>query len=369
LDLAGMTLILALNPGSSSLKAAVRDPARLLEIDIDRLGSDRASITVDGDRRGFDGDLSSAVSAIAEELDQRGLRPQAVTHRVVHGGPDHFAPTLIDDRLVAELQLVVPLARLHLPGDLDSIGRARSVWPDVAHIACFDTGFHHDLPLRSQRLPVPAELVAAGIRRYGFHGLSVQSVLDSRPDLGGVVIAHLGSGCSVTAVQDGQPRHTTMSLTPTGGMVSATRSGDLDPEIVLYLLQERDFAVDHVRTLLDRASGIAGITGGPHDLRDLGAGPLDQLAIDIFVGSAAMAIAGCATTLDRWDTLVFTGGVGEHDEQLRQQVCRQLTVVRGSRTAEPTAEVPGISVLTVAADEAAVMDRLARELLERLAIS
>jgi acetate kinase len=369
--------IMALNPGSSSLKAAVRSSAPVLWVSIDRMGTGAGSITLATASqkpvtRSFTGGLAEAVDTIAVELGSRGLTPGAVAHRVVHGGPKHYLPTVVDEALVADLRAAIPLAPLHLPGDLDSISHARRAWPDVPHVACFDTGFHHNLPERSRRLPVPEELVAVGVRRYGFHGLSVQSALHAHPDLGGAVIAHLGSGCSVTAVADGRPRHTTMSLTPTGGMVSATRAGDLDPEVVLYLIQQHGYTVDELRALLDRHSGLAGIAGGRHDMRDLLAAHDDSaaLALDVFTTNAAMAIAACAATLDRWDSLVFTGGVGEHAEAIRQMICARLLVIRsgapGAESAEPIAELAstGIRTLVVTADEEAVMDRLTRALLD-----
>jgi acetate kinase len=367
--------ILALNPGSSSLKAAVRNPDLVLSISVDRVGTGEGSLTVagagEGGERAFTGGLAGAVDTIAAELEARQLHPGAIAHRVVHGGPAHYEPTLIDEDLLADLREAVPLAPLHLPGDLDTIGHARRAWPDARHVACFDTGFHHDLPERSRRLPVSDELVRLGVRRYGFHGLSVLSVLHAHPEIGNAVIAHLGSGCSVTAVADGKPRHTTMSLTPTGGMVSGTRTGDLDPEIVLYLIQQHGYTVDQLRDLLDRHSGIAGIADGRHDMRDLLAAQDDSaaLALDIFVANAAMAIASCATSLDRWETLVFTGGVGEHAHAIRQLICARLLAVRGTQPV-PAAGDPsqrlaatGIRTLVVTADEESVMDRLTRRLL------
>jgi acetate kinase len=218
---------------------------------------------------------------------------------------------------------------------------------------------------------VPAELAGRGVRRYGFHGLSISSVLQRHPDLGQAVIAHLGSGCSVTAVADGRPRHTTMSLTPTGGMVSGTRPGDLDPEIVLYLVEQHGYRPDRLRVAFNQNAGLAGIAGGRHDLRDLLAADDREarLALDIFIGSAAMAIASCATTLDDWQALVFTGGVGEHAAQLRDDICARLLVLRGiSETdAVPGGGVrrlaaTGLAVLAVPADEEAELDRLARHL-------
>jgi acetate kinase len=373
-------VILAINPGSSSLKVAVRTPELLLEIGFDRLGSADGSMTVrragdDGDPSAFDGDLPAALRHLSDLLADNDIRPAAVVHRVVHGGPDHLVSTVIDDDVVDDLRAAVPLAPLHLPGDLTSIATARAAWPDAVHIACFDTAFHADLPETSRRLPVAAELAARGVRRYGFHGLSVQSVLRARPDLGQAVVAHLGSGCSVTAVADGRSRHTTMSLTPTGGIMSATRAGDLDPEIVLYLIEECGYAVGDLREVLDRRSGLAGLSGGRHDVRDLLAAEADdddedaRLSLDVFVHQVASAVATCALTLDRFDTLVFTGGVGEHAAEIRRRVALALLHLRGTTSTDdvpdPVAALgsSGIRVLVVPADEQAVMDDEARKLL------
>jgi acetate kinase len=370
---AGVTTILTLNPGSSSLKASVRMPEPVLTVGVERIGTDRAAVTTspDGGVQPFTGDLADAVAAIAAELRGRDTSVDAVAHRVVHGGPRRRHPALVDDALLADLRAAIPLAPLHLPGALATIEQARRSWPDATQVACFDTGFHAGLPAASNRLPVPAELAELGVRRYGFHGLSIQSVLHRHPELDQAVIAHLGSGCSVTAVAGGRPRHTTMSLTPTGGMVSGTRTGDLDPEIVLYLIEQHGYRVDQLRDAFDQRSGLAGIAGGRHDLRDLlGAGdPAAELALDIFVNSAAMAIASCATTLDHWQALVFTGGVGEHAEPVRERICARLLAIRGTGpTADPDGSVErlratGLRVLAVAADEEAVLDRLARQLL------
>lgn len=368
-----MTTVLTLNPGSSSVKASVRTPEPVLDVAVERIGTDRASISCpDGSSEPFPGDLADAVEAIGEQVRAADQQVEVIAHRVVHGGPTHHRPTLIDDRLLADLRAAIPLAPLHLPGNLMVIEQARRSWPDAIGVACFDTGFHAELPEQSIRLPVPAELAALGVRRYGFHGLSISSVLHRHPDLGQVVIAHLGSGCSVTAVADGRPRHTTMSLTPAGGMVSGTRPGDLDPEIVLYLIEQHGFRPDQLRAAFNHDSGLAGIAGGRHDVRDLLAAEDSEarLALDIFVGNAAMAIAACASTLQDWQTLVFTGGVGEHAAQIRDDICARLLVLRG--TTEATDAVPGggvrrlvhtgLAVLVVPADEEAELDRLARQL-------
>lgn len=334
--------VLALNPGSSSLKAALRtsesQPPEFSAL-VERVGTEQR--------------IAAAIDSVEEALSARSLEPDAVAHRVVHGGPRHQEPALVDDALLADLRAAVPLAPLHLPAALEAIEHARRRWPDVAHVACFDTGFHRDLPERSRRLPVPRELSDVGIRRYGFHGLSMHSVLLARPDMGNAVVAHLGSGCSVTAIgADGRPRHTTMSFTPTAGMMSATRTGDIDPEIALYLIDQHGYSPAQLRDLFDRNSGLAGVASGRRDVRDLQSADdaAAVLALDMFVQSAAMAIASCATTLDGWDTLVFTGGVGEHATSLRDRIRARL-------------RCEGVDVIVVAADEERVMDRIARALL------
>lgn len=365
--------VLALNPGSSSVKAALYTPTRQLSVRVDRLGTARARLTrVRGsvaEEVAFGGGLAEALDAVAWELDALGVRPDLVAHRVVHGGPHHYRPTVVGEELLVDLHLAVPLAPLHQPEGLESIAHARRTWPDAVHVACFDTGFHHDLPEVSRRLPVPVELERCGVRRYGFHGLSLESVLHARRDLGDTVIAHLGSGCSVTAVgADGRPRHTSMSLTPTGGMMSATRAGDLDPQIVLYLLDRHGYTVGTLLNLMDRHCGLAGLAGGRHDVRDLLSAPdaEAEFAVDALVRSAAAAIAGCASSLGGWDTLVFTGGVGEHCAAVREGVCGRLLAVRSSAPDTPGGSNPvdrlastGVRVLVVPADEEGVLARAA----------
>ena len=378
-------MVLALNPGSSSLKAVLYDPAPVLVVGIERLGTEQASWTeapAAGPARSspFTGDLPAAITRIAALLTDRGVHLDAVAHRVVHGGPMFHRATVITDDVRGLLTGLVAWAPLHLPGDLASIDAARSAWPSAVHVACFDTAFHHTMPEQARRLPLPEHAAALGLRRYGFHGLSVRSVLDARPDLGYTVIAHLGSGCSVTAVSEGRSVHNSMSLTPTGGVMSATRSGDLDPEIPLLLLDQPGATPATVRAMLDQDSGLAGIAHGLHDVRDLLAvrdhDPAADLALRVFTRDVAMAIAAAATALPRWDTLVFTGGIGEHARPIRDQICARLTSLRSrlcTNGAAPTSPddaagvrelgATGLRVLVVPADEAAVMNREARALL------
>ncbi|MCW2724856.1 MAG: Acetate kinase [Frankiales bacterium] len=347
-------VVLAVNPGSSSLKVVAQDEAPRLRVQVERLGTPSVAWSVDGRKveQPAPKDVAGALVAVRDLLRDRQVVVDAVAHRVVHGGPHHAGPARVDADLLAELRALVPLAPLHLPTDLLVIETARELWPGVPHVACFDTAFHHGLPDEARRLPVAQRLADAGMRRYGFHGLSLQSVVDAHPHLGAAVVAHLGAGCSVSAVQDGRSRHTTMSLTPTGGVPSATRSGDLDPEVVLQSLESGLRPAD-LRDLLEHQSGLAGIAAGRSDVRDLlaarQADPAADLALRVFTRSVAMAIAGCAVTLDRWDALVFTGGVGEHATELRAKICARLAA---------SLRLP--SVLVVRADEEGVMDRQAR---------
>lgn len=350
--------IVALNAGSSSLKAAVRDRVGgepSLRVHAERVGTPGARLIVGEEARELDEHTwDAAVAAVVEEIERRASGPDVVVHRVVHGGPHHRRPVRIDDAVVAQLHDARRLAPLHQPLALKVIAAARLAWPEATHVACFDTGFHAELPEEAQRLPVSDTLRSLGIRRYGFHGLSVQSVLAARPELVNVVVAHLGNGCSVTAVgPDRRPRHTSMSFSPDSGMVSSTRSGDLDPEILLYLIDEHGYSTAELREELNHRAGLSGISGGVADVRDLTAStdPAAGLAVDIFVSSAAMAVAAAATTLDPWRSLVFTGGTGEHRDDLRRRICDRLRLG------------DDVEVMVVPADEELVMDQQARQLL------
>ncbi|TFV71018.1 hypothetical protein E4P39_18840 [Blastococcus sp. CT_GayMR19] len=352
-------VVLSINPGSRSLKAAAHDGSG------DRLWAHQVPRpTTDPD---------SGVTEIAQRMASAGLAVSAVAHRVVHGGPVHHAPEQIDDELVADLQNLVDFAPLHLPGDLDSIEAARSRWPDVPHVACFDTAFHATLGPAAHRLPVPDAVTAMGVRRYGFHGLSVQHVVDTVPGLGRAAVAHLGGGCSVTAVAGGRSVQTSMSFSPTGGLPSVSRSGDLDPEVLLFLF-DRGWTTAELRSLVDRSSGLAGMSGGLTDVADLtdraAAGDPDcRLALEVFTTAVATTVAGYTAVLGGLDTLVFTGGIGEHSAAVRDAVTDRLRHL--GVALDPTAPVPGdisrpgapVRTVVVTADEERVMDRSARKLL------
>ena len=307
------TLILAINGGSSSLKYGAFT-----------IGEDWVETLVSGA-------IETAHDHSFDEIVAKlGRSPDAVGHRIVHGGSRLFRPTLIDDGVLADLEAACAFAPLHGPAALDLIAAARHRYPGTPQIACFDTGFHEHLPAIAAVLPIPKTLQATGIRRYGFHGLSCQSIvrqlgvkLPSR-----LVIAHLGSGASVTAVLDGASVDTSMGLTPSGGVVMATRSGDLDPGLLLFLLREHGMTACQLEELLDRQSGLLGISDRSADLRTLRelapSVPDARLAIDIFCRSVAKQIAAMIASLGGLDLLVFSGGIGEHDAETRKAICADL---------------------------------------------
>ena len=363
-------VVLCLNVGSSSLKAAVRDPALRLRLDVAGLDRGAGHVTVevpgspseDAGPCGWD----DVLTTVAAALTRHGLRPDVVAHRIVHGSPLLPGAVPAGGALLARLRIEADVDPLHLPRQLDVVDQACRQWPQAQVVLVPDSGFHDRLPDEAVALPLPAEARSAGLRRWGFHGLAVQSVVDLVPGLGRAVVVHLGSGCSVTAVDSGVPRHTTMALSPAGGVPSLTRSGDLDPEVVL-LLVEREGSIGAVRELLNRRSGVAGLSGGRTDLRNLlqAEDAAADLAVRVFVRDVAMAVAAAVTTLDGWDSLVFTGGIGVHSAEVRERVCARLLPLRPDAARLPGSPSErlvstGLRVLAVPVDEEAVMDRLAR---------
>jgi len=272
--------------------------------------------------------LQHAAPALAE---LSNIRPSAVGHRVVHGGPHLLTHQLITPAVIDELSACLHFAPLHIPLALELIDRAQQSYPDLPQFACFDTAFHTTIPESAARFPLPRDLFDEGIRRYGFHGLSYESVvyqlghdLPSR-----TVVAHLGSGASLAALLDGRSVDTSMGLTPTGGIPMATRTGDLDPGVLLYLMRAKKIDADALEALLNHDSGLKAISGGKADMRDLEAAASSgdseaQMAIDIFSTAIRKYVAAYAAVLGSLDLLVFTGGIGEHSASLRERVCRGL---------------------------------------------
>jgi acetate kinase len=276
------------------------------------------------------GSTSLKLSIVATDERSRPLtsladapRVAAVGHRVVHGGERFTEPTLIDNDVLVDLAELIELAPLHNAPAVEAIKVARAALPDAAHIAVFDTSFHKTLPDVAKTYLLPARFRARGIRRYGFHGLSVQWVAE-RIAVPRLVVCHLGGGSSVTAVRDGLSVDTTMGFTPLEGVPMATRAGPLDPGSLLYLLRH-GVLLDELDRALEHESGLTAL-GGTGDVATLEAdtSPQAQLALDIYCYRVAQAVAAMAVALGGVDALAFTAGVGEHSSALRSAICRRL---------------------------------------------
>ncbi len=248
-------------------------------------------------------------------------RADAVGHRVVHGGPDLREATVLDDRVVAAIEALTPLAPLHQPRALAGIRAVQAALPGVPAVACFDTAFHATLPAAAATYALPEEWRRRWpLRRFGFHGLSHQYAVRRAGELLGppaprrIVTCHLGAGASLCAVLDGRSVDTTMGFTPLEGLVMNTRAGSVDPGLVLWLVNEAGLAPAEVAEGLERHSGLAGLSGTSGDLREIGAG---TLAVDVYVHRLRREIAAMAAALGGLDALVFTGGVGEHHPAVR----------------------------------------------------
>ena len=305
--------VLVINAGSSSLKLGLfaqrgDDVVALWEANVE--GSASGEALAEGTRR-----------MVAEVHNPVGI----VAHRIVHGGATLLEHRLIDADVTAALRESADFAPLHVPVALRLIDAAEHLFEGVPQVACFDTAFHRTLPELARRLPIPQRWHERGVRRYGFHGLSCESIVHRfGADLPGrTIVAHLGSGASVTALLDGKSVDTSMGLTPTGGIVMGTRTGDLDPGVLVYLMRQ-GLDVHAIEQLVDHESGLAGLADGEHDMRKLEADPRHALAIAVFTASVKKTIAAYAAVLGGVDLVVFTGGIGEHSAGVRRDVCSGL---------------------------------------------
>src|SRR5208283_3934925 len=261
---------------------------------------------------------------------QGGLNVVAVGHRVVHGGPDYTGPVRLDAEVVRRLDALTPLAPLHQPHNLAPIRMVLDMAPDLAQVACFDTSFHTAQPALAQAFALPPDITRRGVRRYGFHGLSYEYVMSALPQLdlklarAKVVIAHLGNGASMCAVDAGKSVASTMGFTAVEGLPMGTRSGSLDPGVILYLLDEMKMDARAIERLLYKQSGLLGVSGISSDMRSLEASsdPSAKLAIDLFVYRIGRELGSLAASLGGVDALVFTAGIGEHAAPIRDRVCR-----------------------------------------------
>jgi acetate kinase len=335
--------VLALNSGSSSLKFGLYRvessiPKVLLSGEAESIGNrqgrfwakDTNDKSLVSESVNF-GTQRDAVARIGTLLaDCKEPQPAAVGHRVVHGGPKLRHHCLVDEAVLQQLEAATAFAPLHIPAALSVIRFARQHFLRVPQVACFDTAFHAGMPDVARTLPIPLELRSDGILRYGFHGLSCESVVRQ---LGGalpdrVIVVHLGNGASLTAVKGGQSIDTSMGLTPTGGVIMGTRSGDLDPGVLVYLVREKNLDPAGLEEVVDHRSGLLGISGIDSDMRrlhEVSTSNADaRLAIQMFCYSIRKQVAAMIAALNGVDLLVFTGGIGEHDAKVRAEICGGL---------------------------------------------
>jgi acetate kinase len=374
--------VLVLNSGSSSIKFAVfgissGEPVLLCKGLLDEHASaprltvnDRTGKKLHETRRAAgDHDGNGLFVDVLTWLDSYlgGKRLAAAGHRVVHGGRDFVDPVEITGARVAALEALTPLAPLHQPRCLSPIRAIQSLRPDLTQIACFDTAFHFGLAPTVRRFAIPRRFEDEGVRRYGFHGLSFEYIAGRlaaiSPELSAkrTVVAHLGNGASLCAMRDGKSIDTTMGLTPLDGLVMGTRCGQIDPGVLLYLLQEKRMTPDELQHLLYSESGLLGVSGLSADMRRLQASddPAAADAIDLFTFRVAQQVAAMASTLGGLECLVFTGGIGEHSAPIRQRICDRLgwLAVRIDRSANDQAseristEQGAIDVLVIPTSE------------------
>ena len=362
-----MRRVLVLNAGSSTLKASVLDADA-----VEPLAQSTLPWAADEERT-----LRQALDRLGAE----GSSFEAVGHRVVHGGTRFVQPTRVDEQVIEAIESLARFAPLHNPLAARTLHAARRALPNVPHVVCFDTAFHATLDPAAFVYALPYEWFDKwGYRRFGFHGLSVTWVreragelLDRNSDDLGVVVAHLGAGCSVTAVWRGASVSTSMGMTPLEGVVMATRAGSIDPGIIVAAMREHRIGVEDLERALDHESGLLGISGQSADMRELlareSADARTALAIEIFVRSVAAGIAAAATALPRLDAVAFTGGIGENASSVRARICARLGPLGVAPVPDRAVDTDGVlvrepvAVRRVAAREDVVIARQTRALL------
>ncbi len=388
--------ILTINGGSSSIKFAIypyanseRDSTPLLVGGIDRIGTSGALLAC-ADSQGHrfkqllirSRDHRGAAKELASFL-RAHITPQslvAVGHRVVHGGTQLRDHTVITKRVVAKLKGSIPLDLAHLPEEIMLIETMAREFPATVGVACLDTAFHRNMPVVAQQLPIPRRFMRQGIRRFGFHGLSysylMESLIHLAPDKahGRIILAHLGSGASMAAVKAGQAMDTTMSFTPTAGLVMATRPGDMDPGLLVHLMRQIPLTPTAADRFINQNCGLRGVSGHSGDMRELhrlaGKNPACRDAINFFCYSSQKTIGSLAAGMGGLDVLVFSGGIGENDALVREEICRGLEFlgitlnVRANARAAPIISRHSSRVLVriIATDEQQMIARIVRQL-------
>ncbi len=342
------THVLTLNAGSSSLKFALfeadgRDLFLNAKGQIEALGTSPHLVLRSGsgdkleDRLVPKNGVHAHEAALHHILDTLrvhfpAMHVQAVGHRVVHGGPRYAEPLVLTPEIVAELDELIPLAPLHQPHNLSGIAAAHVAFPDAVQIACFDTAFHRAHPWVNDTFALPRAYYDRGIRRYGFHGLSYEYISAKLKDIapgtaaGRIVVAHLGAGASMCAIKGGRSIASTMGFSALDGLPMGTRCGQLDPAVVLYLLDHEGMTSKQIADLLYKDSGLKGLSGLSGDMRELeeAGTPEAEQAIDYFVFRIRRELGGLAASLNGLDAMVFCGGIGENSARIRRRICEDL---------------------------------------------
>ena len=382
------SLLLTINGGSSSIRfalyAAGESLRLLLHGKLDRIGVRGTNLIVkDAAGKQQDNcaieaaDHRAAVSVLLDWLDaqQTFASIRAVGHRVVHGMM-HTGPELITPELLAELHRIAPYDPEHLPREIELIEAIRQRHPSLPQVACFDTAFHRGMPRVAKLLPIPRRYQAKGVERYGFHGLSYAYLMEELLRLGDpaackgrVILAHLGNGASLAAVRDGNSIDTSMSFTPTAGLLMSTRTGDLDPGLMCYLALTEQMTATQLQQMVNHASGLLGVSEISSDLRDLLAREADDIraaeAVGLFCYQAKKWIGSFAAALGGLDTLVFAGGIGENAPLIRERICEgigflgiALDNVRNTANASLiSAEASPVAVRVIRTDEELMIAR------------
>jgi acetate kinase len=339
--------ILTINSGSSSLKVAlyaIGDRETLiLGVEVDQIGKSASQFRVTHGRGQQPVDLQARIANQNEAFDaalevlQRqalGENLDAISHRIVHGGRRYVEPQLITPQLMAELRALVPIDPDHLPQAIMDIENVNRKYPDVSQIACFDTAFHRTMPRVAQLCPLSAQYFDKGILRYGFHGISYEYVMSELRILDGdlangrVVVAHLGNGASMAAIRGGRSLDTSMGFTPASGLLMGTRSGDIDPGVLVHLLALKNQSAEDISALINKQAGLLGVSGISADMQDLlaqeEANSNAADAIALFCYRAKKYLAAYAAVLGGLDIVVFTAGIGEHAPMIRERICTGL---------------------------------------------
>jgi len=380
-------MILTINGGSSSIKFAgyaATDLRRAFVGRIERVGTPDARIVADGEEQKVDARSSrDAARAIVAEFERRlgADAVAAVGHRVVHGGLRLLAHQQISPDVLQQLREAVPMDLAHLPGEIELIEAFEAEYPSCPQVACFDTAFFRDLPRVAQLLPIPREFSDRGLRRFGFHGLSYTYLMRRLEELAGadaargrVIIAHLGAGASMAAVRDGKPIDTTMAFTPTGGLMMATRPGDIDPGLLLYLMRIQNLSPEQMEKFISARCGLLGVSQTSADMRDLlarqSSDPRAADAVELFCQQAKKFLAALAATLGGVDTLVFSAGIGEHVPPVRAAICAGLEFLgiqldpAANASSADVISLPksSVTVRVIPTDEEQIIAQVTREL-------